>query len=223
MQNSAHRLRFVQWLTGITIALLLGACQTPEPVPAEPEPPDPAAVNALVASGDAAADREHWDNPLADSALDYYQRALVLDPDHLPARRRIEAIVERYLTRARSAAERHSHAQARSMLARARLVDAEHPGIAPANAYLEMLASSERQELPISSGQLRDRDASLTQRLARYGGRARSPECRTLIRAGNDADGRWIYQQMAQAAGEGRIRAQFEIGRPAMVALLCNA
>ncbi|MFK7915086.1 MAG: hypothetical protein AB8B93_14315 [Pseudomonadales bacterium] len=217
-KNSSQRWR-LQWLLLIVGASSLAACQSPAPVPAAP---DPALIKSLISRGDAAAANGHWDEPAANSARDYYQRARLLDPDSLPIRRRIETIVERYLTRARSAAEQHSHRQAAAWLQQARQVDAEHAGVAPTTAYLEMLASAQRQELDIDRAPLGERTATLANRLKDYGSRARAPDCRTLIRAGNDADGRWIYQQLAQSPGSQRIRAQFEIGTPARVAVLCQ-
>ena len=41
-----------------------------------------------------------------------------------------------------------------------------------------------------------------------------------MIRARNDAEGRWIYQQMADAPGDRRIRAELTFGAPPGVDLL---
>lgn len=219
MQTNPGKCWRPKWLFLIATIGFLAACQSPAPTP---EPPDPALIEALLNRGDAAAAAGHWDEPAANSARDYYQRALLLDPDSLPIRRRIETIVERYLTRARTAAEQHSHRQAANWLQQARQVDDGHPGIAPASAYLEQLASAQRQELDIAPAPLRERSARLAEQLRNYGTRGREPDCRTQIRAGSDADGRWIYQQLARSPGSTRIRAQFEVGTPARVAVLCQ-
>lgn len=219
MQTNPGQRRHPKWLFLIAVMGLLAACQSPAPAPV---PPDPALIQSLISRGDAAAAAGHWDEPAANSARDYYQRALLLDPDSLPIRRRIETIVERYLTRARTAAEQHGHRQAENWLEQARQVDQGHPGIAPTSAYLDMLASAQRQELDIARAPLRERSAGLAEQLRNYGTRGREAACRTQIRAGNDADGRWIYQQLARSPGSNRIRAQFEIGTPARVAILCQ-
>lgn len=178
-------------------------------------------VDRLVASGNAALAAGHIDHPAQNSALDFFQRARSLAPTSLEAQRGLETIVERYLARARRAAERYAHANARSQLARARLVDAQHPGIAPTTAYLELLRESERFELPVPGAALSARAADLRESLTRFGARGRDSRCRTQIRAPRDVDGRWLYQQLSAAPGDARIRAQFEIGTPALVAVLC--
>lgn len=178
-------------------------------------------VDQLVASGHAALATGHIDHPAQNSALDFFKRAQSLDPESLEAQRGLETIVERYLAQARRAAERYAHANARSQLARARLVDAQHPGISPTTAYLALLRESERFELPVSGPALAARNADLRASLARFGRRGRDSRCRTQIRAPRDVDGRWLYQQLSAAPGNVRIRAQFEIGSPALVAVLC--
>jgi hypothetical protein len=208
------------------LALLLAVgCQAnlprlPEGEAAENVEPSPV-VERLVASGQAALAAGRIDHPVQNSALDFFKRAQSLDPESLEARRGLEAIVERYLTQARRAAERAAHANARSQLARARLVDAQHPGISPTTAYLALLRDSERFELPVSSPALAARTVDLRASLARFGRRGRDSRCRTQIRAPRDVDGRWLYQQLSAAPGDVRTRAQFEIGSPALIAVLC--
>lgn len=229
MPNTVQQFSLPQRLSSAMILIglaVIGAgtfsgCQS---APAEPEQPTPDAdlVAGLVAKGDQAAAIDHWDYPEANSALDYYQRALALDPQNLPARRGLERVMERYLQQARSAADLQNHARARSMLARARLVDPNHPGVAPTQAYLELLRDSTRHELVIDRTALAQRQQHLAGELRALGARARSADCRTLVTAGNDPDYRWIYQSMARAAGSVRIRAQFEVGAPSRVTVLCK-
>ena len=102
-------------------------------------------------------------------------------------------------------------------------MDPQHPGVEPTRQYLQLLSDSKRQNLPINAAALRDRDPMLAQALVRLGHAARSGDCRTIITTGSDLDYRWIYQSMANAPGEIRIRAQFELGAPNRVTLLCQA
>lgn len=203
------------------IVLAAGCTAPPAKPPAQPPGPDLQVTKALIDRADAAATQEHWDHPYDNSALDYYRRVLALAPDNVDARRGVETLVERYLQRARSAADRQSHGAARSMLARARLVDSEHPGIAPAESYLALLLDSKRQALPMDRAALAARDPGLAHSLKQLGAQARHPDCRTFITVRNDQDYRWIYGRMATAKGQGRIRAQFEVGAPSRVTLLC--
>ncbi|MGI9328893.1 MAG: hypothetical protein ACR2PZ_26995 [Pseudomonadales bacterium] len=208
---------------GLLVAAVAAGCAAPPATsPAPPPGPDAEVMAALNHRADAAAAQEHWDHPYENSALDYYRRVLALAPDNLHALRGIETLAERYLQRARSAADRQSHGAARSMLARARLVDSEHPGIAPTESYLALLLDSERQALRMNQAALAARDPGLAQSLQQLGARARHPDCRTFITVRNDQDYRWIYGRMAAAKGQGRIRAQFEVGAPSRVTLLCR-
>ncbi len=210
------------WLGLMVMVLAAGCAAPPVKPPTQPPGPDPAVIDALNDRADSAAAQEHWDHPYENSALDYYRRVLALASDNLHARRGIEALVERYLQRARSAADRQSHAAARSMLARARLVDSEHPGIVPTEHYLALLLDSKRQALSMDQAALAARDPGLASSLQRLGVQARDPDCRTFITVRNDQDYRWIYGRMATAKGQGRIRAQFEVGAPSRVTLLCS-
>ena len=64
---------------------------------------------------------------------------------------------------------------------------------------------------------MRRRQKNSADELAAFGAPARRANARVSIRAGSDADGRWIYQQLANAPGERRIRAGIEIGLPPQV------
>jgi len=41
-----------------------------------------------------------------------------------------------------------------------------------------------------------------------------------MIRAGSDADGRWMYEQLNDGPGQRRIRGEIEIGLPPQVRVL---
>lgn len=116
--------------------------------------------------------------------------------------------------------ERQGWERARTLLARAASVDAEHPGIVPRRRQLELLAAAERRALALDRAALRARQGSLAERLRAFGGDARRPGARVRIRAPSDAEARWIYGQLSRAAGEGRIRATIDVGLPPQVELL---
>ena len=60
----------------------------------------------------------------------------------------------------------------------------------------------------------------LAEQLKTLGAQAKAQDAWVIIRARNDAEGRWIYQQLAAAAGDKRIRAELTIGAPPAVDLL---
>lgn len=220
------------WLALAGLALLVAACTTPPPPPVAQDPPTPtvpepspptvdrARIDALLDAAEQALADQRLLTPAEDSAYGYYAKVLELEPDQPDAAAGFERIVEAYLALAQRAVERERWAGARSMLDRAALVDASHPGIAPLRRQVELLVGAERLTLPLDRGALRQRRADVAARLATFGRRARHARARVSIRAGSDAEGRWIYEQLNKAPGEGRIRGGIEIGIPPQVTIL---
>ena len=196
---------------------------TPEPTIAasDPDPVDAEEIFALLDAAEAAMQREQITYPAQGSALGHYDTVLALDPHNPYAERGLERIVEYYLEKAELAAQRNHPARARSMLERARMVDADHPAVHRTEIQINLLANAERKRLTLDKAQLARRSADLGQPLKTFGTQARVSNCRAIIRVQNDAEGRWVYQQMNSAPGEDRIRAQIQIGSPPLVELVC--
>jgi hypothetical protein len=198
----------------------------PDTPPAEPERPrltaeDTAEVERLLVRADRAIDEDHLTYPSQGSALALYDRVVILDPGNDEARRGLERIVERYLEMALSASAQRRFSYADAMLDRARLVDPDHPGIAPTEAQLRMLTDAERRVVRLDGQRLRDQDPAVKQTLREAGLASRGDGCRAQITARSDSEGRWIYQQMSEAPGDGRIRAQLDIGSSPRIEVLC--
>lgn len=191
-----------------------------EPEPAGPSPMDQAEIRYLLNLAEWALQEDHLTYPAKDSALALYQRVQALDPENDEARRGLERIVERYLELAMRAADRERFEQADALLERARLVDPEHPGISPTQAQIGLLADADRQVIRLDAQRLRERDPELTDSLRQAGLASRGDGCRAQITARDDAEGRWIYQQMSQP-GQARIQAQLSIGSPPQVEVMC--
>ena len=211
----------------------LYGCQAtpPDPVQTSGETaraPEAAAVSSadqqrlavLLEQAEQALTADHLTFPAKDSALTLLDAARTIDPDNDDVQRGFERIVERYIDMAERAASRGQLAQARSMLDRARIVDAEHPAIGPSARRLELLQSTDRERLRIDAGELRAKSPTLITALQEIARSARQAHCRAIIRVGNDTDGRWIYQKMS-TPGQRRIRAQVQIGTPPQVEVLC--
>ena len=214
---------------------LLAACTTPapEPSPALPSKP-PAAVaaptkpppidldklDALLEKGDRAFKDGRLLTPIDDCAYDYYREALVVAPNHPAAQHGLERIAERYVSMAEQAASKQQYDKARQMLDRARIVDPDLDSIATMEMQIRMRSAAERQHTNIDGSQLAARSSDLSAQLKALGARAKAQDAWVTIRAPVDADGRWIYQQMAAGQGERRIRAELTLGSPAAVDLL---
>lgn len=178
-------------------------------------------VEALLDRAARAIQRDHLTYPAEDSALDLYDQVSLLDPGNEEARRGMERIVERYVELALGAAGRGRFTQGRAMLDRARLVDPEHPGIAPAQAQIDLLTRADRHVISLDGERVRNRDTELQSTLRQAGVASRGDGCRARITARNDSEGRWIYQQMTAASGGARIQAELDIGSAPRVEVLC--
>ena len=205
----------------------LAGCPTappPVPPPAPPPPPpalDVAAVNALLERGRQAFKEDRLTLPAQGSAAQLYRQALQLDPGNKAALRGLEQIVERYVKLALDALNRQQFQRARSLLERARQVDAAHPAIAPTEHQARLLETAERRRLRLDAAGLAARSQEVAGALQALGAQAKQSSCLAIIRASSDAQGRWIYAQLNRGAGTHRVRAQLEVAAPASVELVC--
>ncbi len=218
--------------------LLLSACAAPAPAPAPAPPPQPAPaappqppsakmsfadadrLDALLEKGDRALKDNRLLTPIDNCAYDFYREALVVAPDHPAALHGLQRVAERYVAMAELAAEKGQYDTARKMLDHARLVDPELDSIDVAQAQIKMRSTAQRDHTSLDPEQLSAHTAELSARLKALGTRAKSRDDWVVIRARNDAEGRWIYQQMADSPGDRRIRAELTLGTPPGVDLL---
>ena len=233
MRNGAQRLKVAA--SGLALAAVVGACAVPVPEPPPAPPPqlpveaapveskpayDEDALRALLDAAERALADDRLLSPEDDNAVAYYQEAAALAPGHEMVAEGLERVVERYLALAAQAIERERWASARSMLDRARIVDGDHSGIAPLRRQVELLAAARREVLELVHSEVRGRQAGVAAELETLGSAARQPNARVTIRAGSDADGRWIYEQLNKAPGTRRIRAGLSLGVPPRVTVL---
>jgi hypothetical protein len=190
------------------------------PTPPKPTPVDLDKLDALLEKGDRAYKDGRLLTPIDDCAYDFYHEALVVAPNHPAALHGLERIAERYVAMAEQAASREQYAKARQMLGRARIVDPDLDSIATMQAQIEMRSRAERQRSSVDAAQLAARSEDLSTQLKLLGSRAKAQDAWVTIRAPTDADGRWIYQQMAAGTGDRRIRAELTLGSPPAVDLL---
>ena len=215
----------------VVVAMLLAGCKVSEPAPVEvappaaepaPEPlPEPAFdqthVSQLLWRAGAALETDRLLTPESDNAVLWYRQVLEAAPDHPQALRGLERVVERYIVLARRAMDAERWPSARTMLDRAETVDSQHPGISPLRQQVNLLSRAERLTLALTHEEVRARAPVARRKLEDFGINARLPRSRVSIRAGSDADARWMYQQLARAPGERRIRGGIDIGLPPLV------
>ena len=220
----------------LTASAVLGGCALLRPPEAPAVPPqslpqaaEPTSVEisaraerlrSLLDAAEWALAEDRLTTPAEESAYRYLSEARALAPEDDAVREGFERVVERYLALAKGAIEREAWARAGTMLDRAASVDAGHSGIAMLRRQVHMLANAERLTLDLDRDAVRRRLQASADELAAFGAPARRANARVRIRAGSDAEGRWIYRQLANAPGERRIRAGIEIGLPPRVTIL---
>ena len=234
MRRQRHQ-RLLAIVALAVVLVLPSACRTstppspetnlPEAAPdaaqkAPPDGGDSAELLDLLDAAERAVAEDRLTTPADHNALDYYLKAERLAPAHARIRAGFERIVERYLALAQQAVRYQRWANARLMLDRATIVDAEHPGIEPMRRQSRLLASARRLTLALDQSAVRGRKQASAAKLATFGKPARQTNARVTIRAANDADGRWIYQHLSNAPGTRRIRASMEIGLPPLVTIV---
>jgi hypothetical protein len=236
-RNVIHRALWrAAGVAGIAAALaMLGGCTNPAPepaaapapvpaAPAQPPPPKPRIdidrLDALLEQGDQALKAGRLLTPIDSCAYDFYKEALVVAPGHPAALHGLERVAERYVAMAEQAAEKGQYQSARSMLERARIVDPDLDSIDAMEVQITMRSTAQRQTTTLDAQQLSDHSGVLVGRLKALGAQAKSQDSWVIIRARSDAEGRWIYQQMADSPGARRIRAEMTLGAPPAVDLL---
>lgn len=210
-------------LIGSAFVLVGGCAATPAPLhaPVPVAAVDQHKLSELLDRADRALASGQLTFPEAGSAESGYRAALAAEPGNERARRGLETIVEHYLSRAGTDIERRQFPAARAMLAQARQVMPDHPGIATTERQLSWLSQASRELIRLPANELANRSQALATQLIAVGARAKSAnDARLIIHSTSDASGRWIYQQLRKAPGPRRLRAQMVISSPARLELL---
>ena len=222
-RNSTQKLSILFILSSLIAGCASQPAEAPAPAPATVPPqtesiPRQELFNLLDAA-DAAIEADHLTYPEEGSAVSIYRGILAREPSQADALHGLERIVERYVDLAMRALDRRQFASARSMLARARLILPDHPSIEPSAAQIRLIMSADRTVLKLDREALTRRAASVAEPLSHFASGA-TLTCRFVISARNDAEGRWIYQQL-KGSYAGRLRAQVRRQSPPAVERLC--
>ncbi len=171
-------------------------------------------IGRLLTEAELAFADDRLTTPIDDNAYLRYLGVLFIDPENAAARQGIASIVEKYLTWALDAAESGNQRRARRFLTSASAVDERHPGIESIGARIEELENASQDRHVLSSREVSARSDTAIEELKRLARLADERDALVIISARNDAEGRWIYQQMNEATPL-RIRARLELaGRP---------
>ncbi|ARU29655.1 M48 family metallopeptidase [Cellvibrio sp. PSBB006] len=218
------------------LSTVLGACQTsPKPAPKKPAPaavvpeprPAPKPVNTreqsikrLLADAEYALSQNQLLMPLNDNAHDRYHAVLLMDPDNSEAKTGLQAITLRYLELARSAAARSRYAEAQGHLKNARDLDPKNPLVEEFAVILRKEIANQKPPAPYKPGPdermidaraLSAKSPEVIAQLGELAQVARESGDLVMIHARNDAEGRWIYQQMRDAVPGFLLRGDIRI------------
>ncbi len=210
----------------LATSLLLSGCipqRTITPNPKEPsEAYQPAVpsnrVISLLDQAESAFARKRLTTPLDDNAYFRYLQVLSIDPSNNAAQAGIQRIVDTYLAWSIEAIDAQQYKKATNMLNKARSLDEQHPTITALESRISRAQNSRNEAFRLDKTALNSRTDTLVGQLHEIGRKAEQHRAKVHIVAQNDADGRWIYQQLNNASLT-RIRATIEIGNPPTVQL----
>lgn len=190
-----------------------------------------ASIDELLAEAEQALAKDRLTSPIDDNAFDRYQAVLLLDKGNERAAMGIRNIVERYMAMSQSKLKRGDFNAARKLLVIVVKINGEN---AMTRQQTEAIQSAElkwRQSLlalskndkkpvaPIPRDQtifhldprsLSKRSRFIIDQLFALGLRVQETREYVLIYARNDAEGRWIYQQMRKASNGYRMRGNIK-------------
>jgi hypothetical protein len=201
-------------------------------------------VDLMLMEANQAFDRNRLMKPKSDNAYDRYRQILDIEPNNLAAKAGIKHISRRYLTLAKEAFDRGNVRVAQDYLYQSQKIAPNYSGARAMAAYFKQYrpaaitpasggdktavptplpaAETDQQynEYLLNSSDLMAKNARAEARLAEISQLASQWQSRLLIVARNDAQGRWIYQQLKQKAAGYRFRANIEVGKLPRVVLL---
>ncbi len=150
--------------------------------------------------------------PEDDNAFDRYQRVLSIDPNNKVALQGFSEIVARYLMLANQALVQGQYNKAQRLIVRAEIVDATDSAIASVWQELRAAKKSKFIYYALTPQDLSAKSLAIKRELQGIGQYAKQKKATFLIIARNDSEGRWIYQQVKQAAKGFRLRGNIELG-----------
>jgi hypothetical protein len=192
----------------IFLSLVLLACQLQGVDPAAEQKKQ---VAGLLGKGQAALQQDQLITPENDCAVYYFRQVLSIVPDQPQAQEGMQAIFNRYLDFARTAHNSGDFTQALAMVDQAELI------LPPTNISQEMrtqileeqarVAAAKAKKLAaarlakgvaylLSIEGLDKKDDKVQQRLKVIAEHVRAIKGSIRIEARNDAEGRWIYEQL---------------------------
>lgn len=219
------------WPLWLFVGVILAGCAA-KPVQQLPEPAQKPVVSnpipLLLRQAEMYLARDRLMSPASGNAYDRFQAVLMIDPGNPQAVSGLQQILIRYVELGRIALRKNDIGQARRMLASARKVDTDNvllrefeqqlAGVEKA-AQLQSAVDSTREFL-LDRSDLAARSDALQQVLERVAKVLQDSDSSVLIVARSDAEGRFLYRTLRQAAMGQRIRGDIKIDNVPKIVLL---
>ncbi|ARN73541.1 hypothetical protein BST96_05045 [Oceanicoccus sagamiensis] len=175
-------------------------------------------LRVLLANAQKALAADRLMVPVTDNAYSWYRDVLAIDELNPEAHWGMKQITARYLQLAEQAFTSGRVDEAERMLQGAEKISATPQQIAALRERYRQQRSDNEVYLPVAA--LSQRGEAIQQRLSELAEQAKQSRSRLLIVARNDAEGRWIYQQMRNAVDGYRLRGNIEVGRVPRIAFI---
>ncbi len=188
---------------------------------ADAAPSEPSDIDVMLDAAEAAERQGHLIYPSRGSAMSIYHDVLFHEPDNEHAVAGLTRLAEHFLVQAQTALDQDQLLKADSMVSKARMIYPDYPPVETMAHQIALVESAQRTRETLDWRLVAERSQTLTPKLQRLGAIAKAGDCRVTINVSNDAEGRWVFQQMNSAQGETRVRAQVKIASPAAVDILC--
>ncbi len=175
-------------------------------------------IAMLQAKANTAINANRLTKPKHDNAYDYLKAILLLDPNNADAKRGLESLAIKYRVLVDSNIKRGNFTQARTMRRRALALFPNHPQLLGLNKKIERAQGQKNQQMlakvdqldvtlfPLPAYELSLRSQTIKSFLRRLAERIATSHETVLINARDDAEGRWMYKVMKEAAPGYRVR-----------------
>lgn len=207
----------------LQLLLCVAGCASAPAQPATPPPPPPKPADAkaqkidlLLGRADAALSMQALTEPASENAYDLYRAVVIMDPTNLRGQEGIKKVAEAYPAQVEEAIIGKQYDAALRKLQKglilfptnARLKQMEAQVRAAKLAQTQAAAKSTTISLPVS--ELTAKSPAIENTLRNLAKRVAGSNELVIINARSDAEGRWIYKTMKDAAGA-RLRGDIKI------------
>ena len=197
-------------------------------------------ITQMLDDADADVQADRLMTPTNDNAFDRYKAVLLLDKSNQRAQLGLRAIADRYLALGHSHLNRNQFSSARKMLSNAVTANGKtlktrqfEKKLGQAMVAAQKRAGSGKTPVKpttnlddlnqttfaLNKTDLSQRNQAIMAHLAAIGQRVQNSQEYVLIYARNDAEGRWIYQQLRNASTGYRVRGNIKRSKTPRVIL----